>query len=111
MGATALGCCWASPQVGNVLGSVVNWRLGRSIERFKKQRWFTVKPQHLASAQRRYQRYGYWSLLLSWLPFIGDSLTLVAGILREPLWRFVLIVALAKGGRYGLVMLLAAHWV
>ncbi len=96
---------------GNVLGSVVNWLLGRSLEHFKDQRWFPVKPRHLESAQRRYQRYGHWSLLLSWLPIIGDPLTLAAGVLREPLWRFVLIVTLAKGARYGVLMLLATHWV
>ncbi|MSQ67217.1 MAG: DedA family protein [Gammaproteobacteria bacterium] len=95
---------------GNVLGSVVNWLLGRSLEHYKDKRWFPVKPQHLASAQRRYQRYGHWSLLLSWLPIIGDPLTLVAGLLREPLWRFVLIVTLAKGGRYGVLMLVASYW-
>ena len=110
-GRYSVGLLLGIATVGNVLGSMVNWQLGRSVERFKSQRWFPVKRQHLESAQRHYQRYGYWSLLFSWLPFIGDSLTLVAGILREPLWRFALIVALAKGGRYGVLMLLAAHWV
>ncbi|TIV08581.1 MAG: DedA family protein, partial [Mesorhizobium sp.] len=45
-------------------------------------------------------RYGRWSLLLSWMPIIGDPLTVVAGVLREPLWSFVAIVALAKISRY-----------
>ncbi|WP_440446716.1 hypothetical protein [Pararhodobacter marinus] len=40
------------------------------------------------------------SLLASWVPIIGDPLTLVAGVLREPLWRFLVIVTLAKAGRY-----------
>lgn len=90
---------------GNVLGSVANWLLGRGIERFRHKRWFPVGEDKLAKAQRAYQRYGYWSLLLSWVPLIGDPLTVVAGTLREPLWRFLLIVTLAKGGRY---LLLAA---
>ncbi|RUV68787.1 DedA family protein, partial [Mesorhizobium sp. M5C.F.Cr.IN.023.01.1.1] len=47
-----------------------------------------------------YRRYGRWSLLLSWMPIIGDPLTVVAGVLREPLWSFVAIVALAKISRY-----------
>ncbi|WP_440446733.1 hypothetical protein [Pararhodobacter marinus] len=34
------------------------------------------------------------------MPIIGDPLTLVAGVLREPLWRFLVIVTLAKAGRY-----------
>lgn len=47
-----------------------------------------------------YARWVHWSLLASWVPVIGDPLTLIAGVLREPFWRFALIVTLAKGGRY-----------
>jgi membrane protein YqaA with SNARE-associated domain len=92
--------------LGNVLGSVVNWLLGRGIEHYRDRRWFPVGPEKLQKAQNVYQRYGYWSLLLSWVPLIGDPLTLVAGVMREPLWRFVLIVTAAKGGRYLLLTLL-----
>lgn len=91
---------------GNVLGSLVNWVLGRGIERFKHKRWFPVSEAKLQKAQGLYQRYGYWSLLLSWVPIIGDPITLVAGVMREPLWRFTLLVTLAKGGRYLLLTLL-----
>ncbi|WP_313088539.1 YqaA family protein [Pseudomonas sp.] len=86
--------------LGNVLGSLVNWLLGRSLERFKHARWFPVSPRQLERAQQRYHRYGRLSLLLSWVPLIGDPLTVVAGTLREPLWSFLLLVILAKGGRY-----------
>lgn len=91
---------------GNVLGSVVNWFLGRGVEHFKHRRWFPVSESKLERAQVFYQRYGYWSLLLSWVPVIGDPITLVAGVMREPLWRFILLVTLAKGGRYLLLTLL-----
>ncbi|MFC3609724.1 YqaA family protein [Stutzerimonas tarimensis] len=86
--------------LGNVLGSLINWWLGRGIEAFRHRRWFPVNERQLARAQRGYQRWGYWSLLLSWVPIIGDPLTVMAGVMREPLWRFLLIVTLAKGGRY-----------
>lgn len=91
--------------VGNVLGSVVNWLLGRSVERWRHKRWFPVNDSQLQRAQRGYHRYGRWSLLLSWMPIIGDPLTLIAGVMREPLWSFLLIVLLAKASRY---LLLAA---
>jgi membrane protein YqaA with SNARE-associated domain len=86
--------------LGNVLGSVVNWALGRGIERFRGRRWFPASDAALERATRWYSRYGRWSLLLSWLPIGGDALTVVAGVLREPLWSFVAIVAIAKTGRY-----------
>jgi len=86
--------------VGNVLGSVVNWLLGRFIERYRDKRWFPAKPAALDRAGAWYRRYGKWSLLLSWMPIIGDPLTVAAGVLREPFPVFLLLVAIAKIGRY-----------
>lgn len=96
--------------LGNVLGSVVNWWLGRLVEHFKERRWFPVKPAQLDKARAHYGRWGHWSLLLSWVPVIGDPLTLVAGVMREPLWRFLLWVTLAKATRYAVLVLLTLHW-
>ena len=91
--------------VGNVLGSIVNWVLGRMVERFRGRRWFPASDEALDRAQRWYGRFGHWSLLLAWLPVVGDPLTLTAGILREPLWRFVLLVAIGKFARYAVLVL------
>lgn len=96
--------------LGNVLGSIVNWLLGRGIEHLRDRRWFPFSAAQLEKAQHRYQRYGQWSLLLSWMPVIGDPLTLIAGIMREPFWRFVLLVTLAKAGRYAVLALLTLGW-
>ncbi|KQQ60498.1 MULTISPECIES: YqaA family protein [Pseudomonas] len=96
--------------VGNVLGSVLNWVLGRCVERFRHKRWFPVSEAKLAKAQQSYLRYGHWSLLLSWVPIIGDPLTVVAGVMREPFWRFLLIVTLAKGMRYLVLAAVALGW-
>lgn len=86
--------------VGNVLGSVANWTLGRWIERFRHRSWFPVGERGMERARGWYRRYGRWSLLASWLPIVGDPITVVAGALREPLPTFLLLVALAKIGRY-----------
>lgn len=95
---------------GNTLGSVVNWALGRGVERFRDKRWFPVKPDRLNRAIAWYRKYGRWSLLMSWAPFIGDPLTVVAGILREPILSFVLLVAIAKTVRYIVVAALTLQW-
>ena len=80
------------------------------MRQFQDRRWFPVKPAQLARAEAQYRRYGRWSLLLSWAPFIGDPLTVVAGVLREPLPSFLLIVTIAKGGRYLIVIALTLAW-
>jgi membrane protein YqaA with SNARE-associated domain len=90
----------AVASLGNTLGSCINYWLGRWIEHYRDRRWFPIPPAPLARAEGWYRRWGKWSLLLSWAPFIGDPLTLVAGVLREPFGTFLLLVAIAKTGRY-----------
>ncbi|CAN7491081.1 YqaA family protein [Pararhizobium sp. LjRoot238] len=85
---------------GNILGAVCNWVLGRCIDRFQHKVWFPVKNSSLERASGWYRRYGRWSLLLSWMPLFGDALTVIAGVLREPLWSFLVLVTVAKTGRY-----------
>lgn len=89
--------------IGNILGSTVNWWLGREIARFGDRRWFPVKPAALERARRSYARWGRWTLLLSWVPVIGDPLTLVAGMMRERFSVFLALVAFAKTLRYVLL--------
>ncbi len=96
---------------GNVLGSVVNWLIGRGIERFRDRKWFPASPALLGHAMKWYHRYGRWSLLLSWMPVVGDPLTVVAGVLREPLWRFLALVTVAKAGRYLVVAAVTLIWI
>ncbi|MER9216620.1 DedA family protein [Mesorhizobium sp. M0663] len=99
-----------SASAGNVLGSIVNWWLGRGVDRFRDRKWFPVRPSALTRATRWYQRYGRWSLLLSWLPLVGDPLTVVAGALREPFWSFLAIVTIAKVGRYLALTAMTLSW-
>ncbi|MDB5508860.1 MAG: yqaA [Hyphomicrobiales bacterium] len=96
--------------VGNVLGSVVNWLLGRGLDRFRGRSWFPASDAALLRAQTFYARWGRWSLLLSWAPVIGDPLTVVAGLLREPILSFLLLVSIAKIGRYLLLAAAVTPW-
>jgi membrane protein YqaA with SNARE-associated domain len=93
----------AVASAGNVLGSLLNWLLGRGIERFRDRRWFPVGGAALDRAQGWYRRYGKWSLLASWLPVVGDPITVVAGVLKEPLPTFLALVTIAKTARYAVL--------
>lgn len=89
--------------LGNTLGSATNWLLGRLCVRYRHKNWFPVKNEALEKGEVWYRTYGRWSLLLSWVPIIGDPLTLAAGLLREPFASFIVIVGVAKFTRYALV--------
>lgn len=92
--------------LGNVLGSCVNWWLGLKIEKYKNKKWFPVSETKMIQAQNIYQKYGFWSLLMSWVPIIGDPITLIAGLLKENFIRFLVVVTFAKVGRY-----LCVYWI
>ncbi len=92
--------------LGNTLGAVVNWILGRYLLHYQDRKWFYFKPEQLQRAQDWFSRYGYWSLLLAWLPIGGDALTFIAGILKVRLSVFLILVGAGKTARYVFVLYL-----
>jgi membrane protein YqaA with SNARE-associated domain len=86
--------------VANTLGSVINWLLGLYVERFRGHPRFPVKPADFERYADWYRRWGRWSLLASWVPVIGDPLTVMAGVMRTPLWQFLLLTGAGKLARY-----------
>ena len=92
----------AVASAGNILGSCVTYALGRGAGRLRHRRWFPLPPDALERAQGWWARWGLWSLLLSWAPG-GDALVALAGLMRVPVWRFLLLVTLAKTGRYAVL--------
>ncbi len=96
---------WLVASLGNTLGALVNWVLGRFCLRWQDRRWFPVKPRELERAGVWFRRYGAWSLLFAWLPVVGDPLTFVGGIFRVNVWVFLLLVGAGKGLRYAAVIL------
>jgi len=89
--------------LGNVLGSIINWGLGLYVDHFKDRRWFPVSPDALDRASHWFGKYGLWSLLLAWLPVIGDPLTLFAGVMRVRFIPFLILVTIGKAARYAMI--------
>ena len=85
---------------GNILGSSVNWYLGKKILIFKDKKWFPANERQISKGEIYFKKYGIWSLLLAWVPIIGDPLTVVAGILRVKFFTFLLLVSISKISRY-----------
>jgi len=96
--------------LGNVLGSVFNWVCGYYVNYFIKKPWFPLNNNMIDRGDNMFKKYGKWSLLLSWVPFIGDPITFVAGTLRYSLLPFIILVSIGKVGRY-LLLYISLSWV
>jgi len=91
------GLLIAVATLGNTLGGFTSYGLGRYIAyRFPNQ---TLRHNH-ALAISRIQHWGSFTLLLSWVPFIGDPLCVAAGYLKTNPWLTLLLLATGKGARY-----------
>jgi membrane protein YqaA with SNARE-associated domain len=96
---------WLSASIGNTLGAGVNWWLGERLVQYSDRRWFPVRQSDLLRAQRWFNRYGRWTLLMTWLPIGGDALTVVGGLMRVPALSFFVLVGIGKSARYALLIL------
>jgi len=97
----------AVASVANTLGAFVNYWIGLRLEDRGAHRWVRIPDAQFARVHKWWERWGIWTLLLSWLPVV-ELTTVVAGAMRTPLWLFGVLVAVAKTGRYvGLALITA----
>jgi len=90
--------------IGNILGSTINYYIGnKGVEYLHKHK--KISDIRLAKSEAMFNRYGAYTLLLSWVPLIGDPLTLVAGALKFNFIKFIIIVSIAKLGRYFILIM------
>ncbi len=85
---------------GNVLGSLLNYAAGFWGNLFLFEKVFKLSESEFMKAQKRFSRYGSFSLLLAWVPIIGDPLTIIAGALKINIFLFIFLVTTGKLARY-----------
>ena len=90
---------------GNILGSCLNYYLGLKGEVYLEEKKY-LKKESILKYKKFFDKYGAYSLLLAWLPLIGDPLTFVAGVLKYDFKVFLAAVSLAKALRYILLVYL-----
>ena len=100
-----LSLLWLFATVGNTLGSMFNYWLGLKGELYLEEKGY-LSFEKMHKAKRSFDQYGGWILLLSWVPIIGDPLTLIAGVLQYNFKVFSMIVFFAKGLRYAVIIFL-----
>jgi membrane protein YqaA with SNARE-associated domain len=97
---------WIVATVGNTLGAMLNYWLGLKGETYLEKKDY-LSAEKMEKARSMFDTYGGWTLLLSWAPVIGDPLTFIAGMLRYDFKMFGIIVLVAKGLRYAVIIFLA----
>ncbi len=89
--------------IGNYLGACTTYVIGLWGSTFIMHKVLRIDSDQSDKAATIFRKYGSWSLLLSWLPLIGDPLCLVAGTLRLNFLQFSLLAFSGKLARYALI--------
>lgn len=88
--------------LGNTLGSLGNYYVGSSLLHWQNKPWFPIKKKYIDKTRRLYEKHGNWTLLLAGIPFIGNPITVVAGMMKTNIGLFIVLVAAGKSVRYWL---------
>jgi len=91
--------------IGNSVGSLTNYFIGYKGEEYLESKGY-LNSNQIDKYKTLFTRYGFYTLLLSWVPIIGDPLTIIAGAMRYNIFKFITLIILAKGSRYAIIILL-----
>ncbi|HEY0977145.1 MAG TPA: YqaA family protein [Flavobacteriales bacterium] len=103
-GPWSAGSLLAVASVGNTLGGLTNFGLGRWIASGKAVRRFGLDPAKGERWRAWAERYGPWCALLCWLPVIGDPLAIALGLVRARTLPVVVLMFVGKALRYAVVL-------
>ena len=85
--------------IGNSLGSILNYYIGIKGEKYLENKNY-ISSDKIIKYKYYFDKYGYLTLLFSWLPIVGDPITLIAGVLKYDIKKFIFLVVIAKFSRY-----------
>jgi membrane protein YqaA with SNARE-associated domain len=97
--------CLIVATVGNSLGGLTNYWIG-SLGQLKWLSRLGLSEKRLSELEAKIKKYGYCLAFFSWVPFIGDPMTIALGYFRVSFWRVTALVVLGKFLRYAALTLL-----
>lgn len=101
----AVGCLIVG-SLGNWLGGVTTYWLGRLAKWEWIEKVFRVKPETLEKQKRFIDKYGVWVALLSWVPIVGDVIALALGFYKAPAFWTLFLLLVGKFARFAIWTLL-----
>lgn len=92
--------------LGNFTGSVITYFMGYLGDFRHLERWFGVNPEKINKMKFYVDKFGVWAAALTWIPFIGDPLTLVLGFFRVNFRVILPMILFVKYLRYHILLLI-----
>jgi membrane protein DedA with SNARE-associated domain len=90
----------AGGTLGYLVGAVIGWAIGAVGGRPLLERhgnWFHLPPSRLNSAQKWFERWGQWSVLLGRnVPIVRSFISIPAGVFRMPLGRYIVLTLIGS---------------
>ena len=93
-----------SASVGNTLGGVTCYCIGRIASPEWVQCFFHVKDKHMQRARALVTRWGAWMGLFCWVPILGDAILVTLGIMRSKPIPTNLTMVIGRTLRYAIVL-------
>lgn len=101
--------CLLVGSLGNWLGSVTTYFLGRLCKWEWLEKTFKVKRETLEKQKVKIDKYGVWLALISWVPIIGDAISIGLGFYKTPAFWTLLVLFIGKILRFGVWTLIYLH--
>lgn len=96
--------------IGNTLGGLTNYALGRWLSEGRLMRNLKIDPAKAERWRAMVQRYGVWCALLCWLPLVGDPIAIALGLFRARLMPVVVLMFIGKAARYAVLIAAVRAW-
>ena len=90
--------------IGNVLGSMFNYGVGRMGKLEWIEKYLHVKKESLDKAQNFMEDRGAWMGFFAFLPLLGSAITIVLGLTRANIVISVISITIGKVLRYVLLV-------
>ncbi len=95
--------------VGNTLGGLTGYIIGRLGKWDWLEKYFKVKEEHLLRMEEKVNKYGAAMAFFAWLPGIGDLIPIALGFFRAKGWKVIAFMMLGKGFRYTLWAIITTY--
>ena len=106
MGLNPIGCILTAT-AGNMIGGMTCYWLGSLGNMLWIEKYFGVNKKKLERAERFVKGRGAWMAFFMFIPFLGEAIGVVLGLMRANVWITAIAMFLGKSFRYLAIALTA----